>query len=284
MLNQSQKTEWNPFPTQWIWAFIFVAELILFFVAQGLFGSWAYFLAGPLIVYNLSIYFFPYLYFFLFPVSTINNRFAIEWKQAVEKKFPKGTKVHLLLTENLSTPLFAFSHKNTIWILSSEQFLEPFTPDETEMIHTQLYHLWKHGVLFGATTWTALQKTLPLRLLRNPRGTELMFSCSQNDVISPAAWSRLCFKVFHWMSHDTWTSPPAFSPSLFFPTLTNYSAKSYSSLYRFLQNELIESIQQGDPFHESANSGSFIFNPDPFHRIDGSYGPGAGTAPADREN
>ncbi|MBY0384509.1 hypothetical protein K2X05_05065 [bacterium] len=285
MIIQNKNSAWDPFPTQWIWALILSTEALLFLIATGLIGSSAYFLLGPLIVYNLAIYFFPYLYFFYSPPKTVNNRFAIEWKASLQGLFPKNCKVHFFMMPEGSAPLWIFAHGSTIWVHTSESFITRFSGPETAMIQTQIFHLWKNGHLANSTTWSALQKTLPLWFIRNPRGTELMFAASEQDVSNPAEWLQLCMKVFHWMSHRiNESSSQAFSPSLLFPTLTNYNEKSYFSLYQYLQNELIEVLKQGDLSHESTKSGSFVFNPDPFHRLDGSNGPGVGPSPSDRQN
>jgi hypothetical protein len=284
MNKQNKNSGWNPFASQWIWAFILGSELVVFFALKALVGSAAYFLLGPVLVYNLGIYFFPYLYFFFKPPQSFNNRFALQWKADLKELFPAHVRIHFLLKPEGQSPLMAFSHGSTLWVTSSENFLERFSAQEAALLQKQLFYLWKSGHLLHATTWTALQSTLPLWLVRNPRGTELMFAAAQNDAVRPQDWLPLCIKVYHWMSHQADTTSKAMSPSLFFPNLTNYNEKSYFSLYQYLQQELIESIKEGDMPYEPTKSGSFVFNPDPFHRLDGSDGPRPGPTPSDRPN
>lgn len=284
MTNPEQNSTWSLFPTQWLWAWILGAQFLIFLSLKFFIGQYAYFLLGPLIVYNLVIYYFPYLYFFYRPVSSLQNRFALEWKQSLQQTFGPKVTVHLQMTPQGQGPLWVLTHRSTVWLTVSENFIKRFTPEELALIQNQLFLLWSSNHLWKSTTWTALQSTLPLWLARNPRGTELMFAVPAQDEVRHAEWMRLCLKVFHWMSHQKYGFSLAASPSLLFPVLTNYNEKSYFSLYQYLQNELITSLKEGDMPYEPTKSGSFVFNPDPFHRLDGSNGPGVGPTSSDWQN
>ncbi len=288
MVNPEKNPPWSVFATQWLWAWILGSQFLFFLLLKGFVGSAAYFLLGPLIVYNLGIYFFPYLYFFYRPVKTVHNRFALQWKKNLETTFGPEVTMHLQVLPEGQAPLWILTHGSTVWLTVSESFISRFSPEELTLIETQIFQLWKNGHLWRSTTWTALQSTLPLWLARNPRGTELMFALPSQaqalDVVRHSEWLQLCFKVFHWMSHQKYNSSPAISPSLLFPVLTNYSEKSYFSLYQYLQNELITSLKEGDTLYEPTKSGSFVFNSDPFHRLDGSNGPGVGPPSSDWQN
>jgi hypothetical protein len=284
MLKPANSLPWNPFPTQWIWGLIFGSELALFLIFYALLGSRAFFCIGPMLTYNLGIYFFPYLSFFLDTPPKTNNRFVQEWRGLLQNHFPAETKIHLFINPEGNSPLSIFAHRSTLWFVASQTFLERFSPEETELLQQQIFHLWKNGLLANATTWTALQKTLPIGKLRNPRGTELVFATHADDVKTPAEWQRLCLKVFHWMSHHKQTLSNASSPTLFFPNLTSYNEKSYFALYQYLQNELISTLKERDEVYEPTKSGSLVFDTDSFHRLYSSDGSRPSPPPSERQN
>jgi hypothetical protein len=233
-----------------LWLLIVSTQASIIILTYIFAGKGAFFLLGPFFLYNLIIYTFPYWYP---PLITTSLYKGVEFQKSLQilkhsfKKL-KRMRPELLMMNTEFNNLLVFSHRKRLWVITDKKFMDSLGEDEQKLIFDELALLQARGRLATATVYSALHFTLPFLPVR--KGTELGFF-SENEQEN---WLYLNYKTFHRLSLKSQVTQSHLLPCLFFPALPNYNPESYFSLYTFLRERLIKSMQPSVDMNADANT------------------------------
>jgi hypothetical protein len=230
-----------------LWLAVLASEATIIALMHLLVGKSAFFLLGPMLLYDLFLYVFPYWY--IHNMAPVPYR-GVEFQQSQEilkRVFAgqKRLKPELLMINTEFNNLLVFVHHSRLWVITDKNFMENFNSSEQESIFKEMATLYSKGHLSAATMRSALHLTLPFWLAR--KGTELNFLSENEDEF----WLYLTFKTFHRLNLSKNSLPGYLLPCLFFPALPNYNPESYFSLYTFLRERLINSMKPKEPENQA---------------------------------